>query len=75
MGAVDKSTRVPGQRLRPVVVGVEFIDGESVVAGRCQSQHQRRTQQGRCGNDLGIDGAMFRPPLETAGEFRQTLVP
>src|SRR5262249_15721302 len=73
MRAVDKSARVPGERLWPIVVGVEFIDGEAVVARRCKSQRQHRTQQGRCGDDLAIDGmALFRPSLETIGKYRQS---
>jgi hypothetical protein len=76
MRAVDKSTRVPGESLWPIVVGVEFIDGEAVVAGRCKSQHQHRTQQDGCSDDLGIDGmAQFRPLLETTAKYRQSSSP
>src|SRR5262245_55413487 len=72
MRAVDKSARVPGERLGPVVVGVELVDGETVVASGCKSQHQDCAQQGGRGDELGIDPRpLFPPPLGRTGERRQ----
>jgi hypothetical protein len=72
MRAVDKSARVPRERLGPVVVGVELVDGEPVVGSGCKPQHQDCAQQGGRGDELGIDPkASFRPPLERTGECRQ----
>src|SRR5262245_36657538 len=69
MRAVDKSARVPGERLWPILVGVKFIDGEAVVARRCKSQCQHRTQHRRCGDDLSIDRMAWC--VETARGCRQ----
>jgi hypothetical protein len=71
VGAVHKTAGVPGERLGTVVVGIELIDGKSVVGGRRKPHHQHGAQQGRRGHVLGIDcTARLHPPLEPAGRCR-----
>jgi len=71
VGAVHKAARVPGERLGTVIVAIELVDGKPVVGDRRKPHHQHGAQQGRSGDDLGIDcTARFRPPPEPAGRCR-----
>jgi len=75
MGAVGKAARVPGERLGPVIVGIELVDTDPIVGCGRQPDDQRRAQQGGSGDDLHIDRGVrsaFRPPVEDTMRHRQS---
>jgi hypothetical protein len=56
MRAIGKACPIPGEGLGAVIVGVELIDGSSIMTGSCEPDDKRDSENSRPGDDLAIDG-------------------
>src|SRR5262249_42602489 len=55
MRPVAAETGVPGERLWTVVVGIELVDGQTIVARSREPNHQRDAKQRDTSNDIAAD--------------------
>ena len=54
--AIRKAAGIPSESFRPVILGVELVDRDAVVARGGDSEYERKTKDGAADHQLGIEG-------------------